>query len=91
QVGKELFIETTADQLILRTLNDAKSAFAAFYFNDSGGFFETFRREADGRDWFAEGNDADRVVRLVIYVEGEDEEHIEPHLVFQMYCEFGER
>lgn len=44
QVGKELFIETTGDQLILRTLNDAKSAFAAFYFNDSGGFFETFRR-----------------------------------------------
>lgn len=43
QVGKELFIEATADQLILRTLNDAKSAFAAFYFNDSGGFFESFR------------------------------------------------
>lgn len=48
-MGKELFIETTADQLILRTLNDAKSAFAAFYFNDAGGFFETFRwREAGG-------------------------------------------
>ncbi|CAM9480345.1 unnamed protein product, partial [Laminaria digitata] len=31
------------------------------------------------------------VVRLVIYVEGEDEDHIEPHLVFQMYCEFGYR
>ena len=45
KVGKELFIETTADQLILRTLNDAKSAFAAFYFNESGGFFETFRRD----------------------------------------------
>lgn len=44
QVGKELFIEATVDQLILRTLNDAKSAFAAFYFNDSGGFFESFRR-----------------------------------------------
>ena len=26
----------------------------------------------------------------MIYVEGEDDEHIEPHLVFQMYCEFGE-
>lgn len=45
KVGKELFIEATADQLILRTLNDAKSAFAAFYFNDAGGFFESFRRE----------------------------------------------
>ncbi|CAM9760914.1 unnamed protein product, partial [Scytosiphon promiscuus] len=32
-----------------------------------------------------------KVVRLVIYVEGEDDEHIEPHLVFQMYCEFGYR
>lgn len=32
----------------------------------------------------------EKVVRLVIYVEGEDDEHIEPHLVFQMYCEFGE-
>lgn len=31
-----------------------------------------------------------QVVRLVIYVEGEDDAHIEPHLVFQMYCEFGE-
>ncbi|CAM9760844.1 unnamed protein product, partial [Scytosiphon promiscuus] len=49
KVGKELFIETTADQLILRTLNDAKSAFAAFYFNDSGGFFETFRCDASKR------------------------------------------
>ncbi|CAM9211288.1 unnamed protein product [Ectocarpus sp. 6 AP-2014] len=82
KVGKELFIETTGDQLILRTLNDAKSAFAAFYFNDSGGFFETFRR-----GW----RRCSRVLRLVIYVEGEDEEHIEPHLVFQMYCEFGYR
>lgn len=27
---------------------------------------------------------------MVIYVEGEDDGHIEPHLVFQMYCEFGE-
>lgn len=32
-----------------------------------------------------------KVERLVIYVEGEDDQHIEPHLVFQMYCEFGER
>lgn len=31
-----------------------------------------------------------KVVRLVIYVEGENDDHIEPHLVFQMYCEFGE-
>lgn len=32
-----------------------------------------------------------QVVRLVIYIEAEDEDHIEPHLVFQMYCEYGER
>ncbi|CAM9753335.1 unnamed protein product, partial [Ectocarpus sp. 12 AP-2014] len=116
KVGKELFIETTGDQLILRTLNDAKSAFAAFYFNDSGGFFETFRCDAskDGFDSTQASSQAGgggasvsckvlvravhsilrtlkKVLRLVIYVEGEDEEHIEPHLVFQMYCEFGYR
>eukprot|EP00903_Cladosiphon_okamuranus_P013829 g12869.t2 len=138
KVGKELFIETTADQLILRTLNDAKSAFAAFYFNDSGGFFETCDVSKQGEGWgggargggvsqesgFDENSQASRssqqtadgggsaasvsckvlvravhsilrtlkkVVRLVIYVEGEDDQHIEPHLVFQMYCEFGYR
>lgn len=48
KIGKELFIEATADQLVLRTLNDAKSAFSAFYFNDEGGFFETFRHVSEG-------------------------------------------
>ncbi|CAM9637359.1 unnamed protein product [Ascophyllum nodosum] len=123
KIGKELFIETTADQLVLRTLNDAKSAFSAFYFNNSGGFFETFRCSdsrpsqgatgeqagLDSQDSAAGGDGGSvsckvlvravhnilrtlkKVVRLVIYVEGEDDSHIEPHLVFQMYCEFGYR
>lgn len=33
---------------------------------------------------------ARQVVRLVVYIEGEDEENIEPNLVFQVYCEYGE-
>lgn len=53
-MGKELFVEATVDQLILRTLNDAKSAFAAFYFNDAGGFFETFRRAGRVPGWCAD-------------------------------------
>jgi len=32
KIGKELFIEADGDQLVLRTLNDARSAFTAFYF-----------------------------------------------------------
>lgn len=33
KIGKDLFIEADHDQLVLRTLNDSKSAFSAFYLN----------------------------------------------------------
>lgn len=32
KIGKELFLEVDENQMVMRTLNDAKSAFSAFYF-----------------------------------------------------------
>lgn len=32
KIGKELFLEVDDNQMVMRTLNDAKSAFSAFYF-----------------------------------------------------------
>ena len=48
QVGKELLIEGTADSLVLRTVNDTRSAYAAVYFG--AGFFEAFRSDAGQLD-----------------------------------------
>ncbi|CAM9903660.1 unnamed protein product, partial [Choristocarpus tenellus] len=88
KVGKELFMETTSDQLILRTLNDSKSAFAAFYFQNTG-FFEALELIYISHTPDSIPPCDLQVWRLVIYVEGEDEEYIEPHLVFQMHCDHG--
>ena len=48
QVGKELLIEGTPDRLVLRTLNDSKSAYAAVFLHRE--FFEHFRSEAGQTD-----------------------------------------
>ncbi|CAM9580845.1 unnamed protein product, partial [Phaeothamnion confervicola] len=100
KVGKELFLEGTSQRLILRTLNDAKSCFCAFYFVNNG-FFETFSSEFASQ---TQGGGNSRsvsckilikavynilrtlrnVVRLVIFVEEEDDAHIEPCLGFQV-------
>ena len=42
KVGKELILEIERDRLALRTLNDAKSAFAHITFENSGGENESF-------------------------------------------------
>ena len=42
KVGKELIIEVERSRLTLRTLNDAKSAFAHIIYDDAGGSNESF-------------------------------------------------
>jgi Rad9 len=99
KVGKELVIEGTPDKLVLRTLNDTKSAYAGISF--SQGFFELFRCDA-GME--VEGLGAApsvtckillkavhnlfrtlrKVQRLVIAVEEADDYHVEPRLIFQV-------
>jgi hypothetical protein len=41
KVGKEMQLEASGGQLVLRTLNDSRTAFVALYFNEE--FFESFR------------------------------------------------
>eukprot|EP00953_Heterococcus_sp_UTEX-ZZ885_P037693 19348-Heterococcus_DN1.PRE.1 len=98
KVGKELVIEGTPDKLVLRTINDTKSAYAMITF--SQGFFELFRCDA-GMEVEGLGEAPSvtckillkavhnlfrtlrKVQRLVIAVEEADDYHVEPRLVFQ--------
>ncbi|CAM9198955.1 unnamed protein product [Chrysoparadoxa australica] len=102
KVGKELCVEAKPKELILRTLNDAKSAYAAFRFHDNG-FFDSFKCEAGSSD-DEEGKSVNckiltkavlnvfrtirNVIQLVLQVEDmEGGSDVEPHLVLEMHCE----
>lgn len=92
KIGKELFIEATQHQLVLRTINEGRNAFIAFYLDER--FFDGYVLEDNiERKYQVKLKPCHSVFKQHANVEKciMRLDEIEQRLVFELYCKHGIR